>query len=204
MNAHEIHINDPDFADTVFTGGLAKREKYKFTPRAGYPSMKSSRWYRDPTADIGVDVGSVLAARDHDLHRMRRATLNPYFSKASVRKLESINRERVSTLLNRFETHRATGKVVSLGIIFRALTTDVIQQYSFGVSDNNLDLDDYNAPFYESVLAFFEGIHISIHCAWFGPLVNSLPQSLITALAPPLGGLFRMRKVRNRILLGRI
>ena len=132
---------------------------------------------------------------------MRRAALNPYFSKASVNKLEIINREKVSTLLERFEMHRATGKLISLSIILRALTSDIINQYAFGNSGNNLDRDDYNAPFYESIAAFFEIAPAAMHCGWLGPVLNSLPASLMIKLSPAMGTLYRMRKVRRPIII---
>lgn len=154
----------------------------------------------DIIADVGTDLGSVLLARAHDTHRMRRAALNPYFSKASVNKLETINREKVSILLERFEIHRVTGKLVSLSIILRALTSDIINQYAFGNSGNNLDCDDYNASFYESIAAFFEVAPAAMHCGWLGPLLNSLPISLMSKLSPAMGTLHQMRKVRHSII----
>ena len=114
-----------------------------------------------------------------------------------MNKLEIINREKVSTLLERFEIHRATGKSISLSIILRALTSDIINQYAFGNSGNNLGRDDYNASFYESIAAFFEVAPAAMHCSWLGPLLNSLPESLMIKLSPAMGKLYRMRKVRG-------
>ena len=131
---------------------------------------------------------------------MRRAALNPYFSKASVNKLETINREKVSTLLERFEKHRATGELISLSIILRALTNDIINQYAFGKSGNNLNRNDYNASFYESIAAFFEVAPASMHCGWLGPALNSLPAILMIKLWPAMGTLYQMRKVGRLII----
>lgn len=139
----------------------------------------------------------MVATPRHDIHRMRRAALNPYFSKASIRKLETIVRERVSTLLKRFERHRATGEVVSLSIVFRALTSDIINQYAFGRSGDYLSLEDYFAPFYESVMAFFNGFHLSLYFPWLGPLLDSLPTEFTSKLTPALNVLNQMRKVRS-------
>ncbi|KAL8795788.1 MAG: hypothetical protein Q9195_001840 [Heterodermia aff. obscurata] len=178
INPHEIHINDLDFVDEVYTNTARKRDKYKWTTRAGYPNL-----------------GSVLLARPHDTHRMRRTALNPYFSKASVNKLETINREKVSTLLERFEKHRALGNPIALSIILRALTSDIINEYAFGSSGNNLDRDDYNASFYESIAAFFEVAPAAMHCGWLGPVLDALPSSLMVKLSPAIGTLYQMRKV---------
>ena len=43
INPHEIHINDPNFIDEIYTNTLRKRDKYKWTTRAGYPSTESFR-----------------------------------------------------------------------------------------------------------------------------------------------------------------
>ena len=88
---------------------------------------------------------------------------------------------------------------MSLSLVFRALTSDVINQYAFGRSGDYLSMDDYNISYFESVAAFFEAAHLSAHCAWLGPLLDFLPVSLTTRLVPAMGALHRMRKVGPRI-----
>lgn len=144
-----------------------------------------------------VDVGSIIATRSHDIHRMRRSALNPCFSRQSLKKLEPIIRERVSTLLERLATHCANGDVAPMTGVFRALTSDIIEQYAFGTSGNRLSQEDYNSSFYEGVMAFFEGLHLSIHVGWLGPLLDSLPVSMIESLVPTMVILNQMRKVSS-------
>jgi hypothetical protein len=66
INPEEVHIQDARFYDQIYTGATHKRNKWSFfTNQSGLTS-------------------SAFATDDHDLHRLRRAALNPYFSKQKV------------------------------------------------------------------------------------------------------------------------
>lgn len=43
----------------------------------------------------------MFATVDHDLHKYRRAALNPFFSLQNVRKLQPVIEERVTTMMKR-------------------------------------------------------------------------------------------------------
>ena len=73
------------------------------------------------TKSFGLD-DSVFATVGHDLHKMRRAALSPYFSMASVRRLQPVIQERVDALLRRLEGFRDTGEVLMASWAFAALT----------------------------------------------------------------------------------
>ena len=82
----ELHVSDPDFYETIYASSALghRRDKYE--------------WF---TKSFGMDK-SVFGTPGHDLHRMRRAALAPYFSMASVRRLQPVIQERVDVLLERF------------------------------------------------------------------------------------------------------
>jgi cytochrome P450 len=84
-------------------------------------------------------VGTV----DHDLHRIRRAALNPYFSKASVTRLESTLQANVDCLCARLNRCAATGTLVNLSDAFTCLSADVIGSYTFGRSYGFLQHPDF-------------------------------------------------------------
>jgi cytochrome P450 len=58
----------------------------------------------------------------HDLHKLRRSALNPFFSKGSVRKLQPVIDTKTNQLLDRFGDFQRTGDVVVLNHAFAALT----------------------------------------------------------------------------------
>ena len=131
----------------------------------------------------------------HDLHRLRRAAVNPYFSKSSVRRLEPIIQGSLARLLARMEAGQPSGEIMRLPIVFKALTCDIIQEYAFGTEEKHMDKADYNISFFEAVAAFIEGSHLLLHVGWIGPLTESLPIAVTSRLLPAMGGLYKMQQV---------
>ena len=98
----------------------------------------------------------LFATIEHDLHRVRRAALAPYFSVADVRRLQPAIQERVDVLLSRINGFRDTDEVLNASCMFAALTNgkvdnakmteynkltcnlDVVNTYSFARSDHRL------------------------------------------------------------------
>lgn len=62
---------------------------------------------------IGL-MGGVAATADHNLHRVRRAAINPYFSSVNVRRLQPVVEERVECWIGRLRGLRDSGEVVRL------------------------------------------------------------------------------------------
>lgn len=73
------------------------------------------------TKFMGLDL-CVFATVEHDLHRKRRAALLPYFSMASVRRLQPVIEERIGVLLRRLKEFRGTNEVLNASCMFSALT----------------------------------------------------------------------------------
>ncbi|MCJ1268562.1 hypothetical protein MMC22_008450 [Lobaria immixta] len=69
---------------------------------------------------------SVFASIPHELHRKRRAALNNFFSKASVRQIEPTVRDIVAQLLDRMDICGRSGEILPLNMIFKAVTSDII------------------------------------------------------------------------------
>jgi cytochrome P450 len=74
---------------------------------------------------------------------MRRAALNPHFSKASVGRLESTVKSNVDTLCARLQTFAGSGNPVNLSDAFTSLSADVIGSYTFGNSYGFLQIEDF-------------------------------------------------------------
>lgn len=137
----------------------------------------------------------------HDVHRRRRASMNPYFSKASVRQLEPVIRRSIAKLLKRFERNQRSGEAVPLNLAFKALTGDVTTEYCFGKSFNHLDQEDYNQYHFDSVQKSFEMSHLMLHVGWLGWLVTSLSDSILIKLVPGMRLLAEMRRVSTLVYL---
>ena len=66
-------------------------------------------------------LGSSFATAGHNLHRLRRSALNPFFSKRSIANNEALIREKVEHLCRRLEQCRKDKEIVRFDAAFMAL-----------------------------------------------------------------------------------
>jgi cytochrome P450 len=157
LNTHEIHIDDPEFFDEIYTASSRPRDKY--------------RWW----TNLASAHGSGFSTVPHDLHRLRRGVLNPYFSKRSVVRLEPVIAAKISKLDKRLERASRTSEVVRLDVAFMALTTDILSSYAFADDTGYLDEPDFKLEWKETILGGFESGAMMRQFPWLLPMVMSLP-----------------------------
>lgn len=171
INPDVLQIRDPDFFDVLYAGGGAKRDK-----RA--KSMKGKGY-----------AGGLTATVEHDLHRMRRGAFNPYFSKASIYRLESTIMDKVRTLCSKIGQYAGTNQVIEMGAPYTALTLDVITDYDLGQSWNCLQEEGFAPQWKEGMLALFGSplLKLEEQMPWLAKLIKRLPLSLITQINSAMG-----------------
>lgn len=79
---------------------------------------------------------------DHDVQRVRRATLSPFFSKRSIQALEDRVVDKIDILVDRIAEARQTGETVNLLFAAGTLTIYIISAYTFGKDWNKLGEPD--------------------------------------------------------------
>lgn len=167
ISPHELHVIDPDFYDTLFAGAQTKRDK---------PPTWSHAF---------SNIDSIFGTISHDKHRPRRAALNPFFSPASLRKLEPLIQENICRLVSVFQKYQRTGEVVPLRPAFAALTSDIISEYCFGGSENYIEAEGFNAMVLETTDALMDNMHITVQLQWLPKLIDSLPNWLVEGMLGP-------------------
>ncbi|KAI0442185.1 cytochrome P450 [Xylaria telfairii] len=174
----ELHISDPDFYDTLY---------------AGYSTSRRSE--KDPyyTRFVGLDL-CVFSTVQHELHRMRRAALNPYFSMASVTRLQPVIQERLNVMLKRMNDFKNTDQVLNLSYMFSALGADVVMIYSFARCDYKLETPDFDPSSRDAALVGLNSIHIMKHIPWAYDVMKALPDSLVQWLQPALASFLELRR----------
>ncbi|KAI9042963.1 cytochrome P450 [Aspergillus affinis] len=177
IKPNEVHCNDPEFVDVLFAGPLQKRDKDPWLPRS----------VAVPLATAGTIP--------HDLHRSRRAPLNPYFSKQSVRKREYIFQEILKKLLRRFEEHRETGAVLTLNEAIAAAATDIVASFCFGRSTDCTDRKDFSSPFFQALDKSFKLAHIMANFGLARAFMTFQPPQLVAWMTPALAPLFELHQV---------
>lgn len=128
---------------------------------------------------------SGVGTKDHDLHKLRRVAVNPFFSKQSVRRVEPITQRTLRKLLNRMEVWGAAGEPAPMLLAYKATTTDIINDYSFEGIPNALDKPDMNAPLFEA-LSGSVAAQIGTYFPAFVVILKKLPPAFILFLQPTM------------------
>ena len=196
----ELHVSDPDFIDEIYSGPSKKIDKPDLLGRASQRKSVTVPCLGQEILTCMLSVPESTAATvSHDLHRTRRAALNPYFSKGSIRRLDPVIQRTLKNLLRRFSACAKAGDIMPLSIVYKAATSDVISDYTFGASVDYLKRDDYNAPFFEALSGSFEMAWWLMHMPWLASLMNSIPVAVLSYLMPDLESLFQMQRVCSLI-----
>ena len=196
INPDELHVSDLDFIDEIFSGPSKKRDKHALVGKVTLRKSVTVPCLRQEMLTSMLSVPEATGATvTHDLHRTRRAALNPYFSKASIRRLDPVIQRTLENLLRRFSACAKTGDVLPLNTVYKAATSDIISDYTFGVSVDYLKRDDYNAPFFESVSSSFQIAWWLMHMPWLASLMHSIPKPVLSYITPGMESLFQMQRV---------
>ncbi|KAE8445994.1 hypothetical protein EG329_012633 [Mollisiaceae sp. DMI_Dod_QoI] len=177
INPWEIHINDPDYYDEIYAGAGKKRDK---------------TWYQ--SIQFG-NPDAVLTTIPHDLHRIRRAPIHKFFSKASVTKLEPQIQSTIDKLCARLKAIQAEKKPLTMSQAWYCVTMDIITEYSFGESEDYTS----NAPDFHTTLEdAFDGTAragtVIKQVPWILPLMEKLPRSIVKVLNPQILGLLDIQE----------
>ncbi|OJZ88942.1 hypothetical protein ASPFODRAFT_42057 [Aspergillus luchuensis CBS 106.47] len=167
INPEELHIETSAFYDELYAPGGKKKRNLnpQFKHQFGAPD-------------------SALSTTEHDLHRMRRSALSPFFSKASVRRLQPVIWEKVDKLLKRLDGLKNTGHPVRMDIAYAAFTNDVIMQYSFSHSRERLQKYDFGEAAQEAVLAMSKVVHWMKHYHWLINMGQLIPPWIVSWISP--------------------
>ncbi|TVY35182.1 Cyrochrome P450 monooxygenase [Lachnellula subtilissima] len=115
---------------------------------------------------------------------MRYGAINPFFSKASVRRLQPVIHERVDQLLSRIKGFKVSGKLLTISLAYVALSSDVIADYSFGQRPQRLEQEDFDPAYAQAMHEQAATMHFNNQIYWPFRLLSSLPHWLALAIAP--------------------
>lgn len=179
INPYELHVIDSDFYEVLYTAGATRRDKWQWV----YDQFGTSK--------------SSFGTGPHDLHRMRRSVLNPYFSKRSVAKLEPMIKEKTMALCARFREALSKKMPVNLGYAFGALTLDVICEYCYGINYDAINKPNFDPTWLDAVTDLSKNGHFLKHFGFMIPLMQALPDAAVLKLNPLTANLLNMQKVRT-------
>ncbi|EXJ95644.1 hypothetical protein A1O1_00766 [Capronia coronata CBS 617.96] len=177
----ELHIQDSEFYDTVYTKA-GRVDKYDWM-----------------AGRFGCDT-SVFTTGPDELHRIRRGALNPLFSRARIVDLQTIIRTKIDILLDRIREFQRDNKVLPINRAFMALTGEVVMEYCFSISYGHLKLPNFEKTLHEPFMAASISGHLSLQCPWVPKMLSMLPESILVKIEPLYALVFRMQAdFRNQI-----
>ncbi|KAB8071863.1 cytochrome P450 [Aspergillus leporis] len=162
----EIHIQDSSFFDEMYSQTLPwdkpKELEHRFNNANGlFPTNK------------------------HEVHRRRRAALNPFFSKRAINNAVPMMQEQINRLCNRLRReYQGTGKVFRLDWMMGCIASDIIVRYCLDRGYDFLEAPDFRSPFIQALFDLLDGVHLITQFAWVATVFNSLPQCLVEAMQP--------------------
>lgn len=157
ITPNEIHLSDPENCEKIYHVG--------------------SRFRKDPSfyGFFGADTAT-FATLNPDVHRVRRAALNPFFSRRKTLELEEIMQQKAKKLVSRMQSAFDITGQIELHCGFRAVSVDVITDYALDNSYELLSQDDFGKGFFDLLLG----------AAIMGPFFRQFPIFYRASLATPL------------------
>jgi hypothetical protein len=171
----EVHLSDAD--------------NYEIIHHVGTRYSKYQRQY-----DAFSVKYSSFTTCSNELHRRRRAALNPFFSRKMVLELENVVQSKAEKLCALVSTKFSSGQVADLHHAFRAVSVDVITEYGFGKCYNLLDSPDLGAYFFKLTRGL--GPSLWIFQQWPELLVsNRLPPWILEKMNDSLAQVVNLQQV---------
>ena len=163
----EIHINDPEFYETLYSTSAPRN--------------------KDPWFTTNFDVAeSAFSTLDYRLHRPRRALIAPYFAKARVDRIQPLIQGKITKLMRQLDEYARAGKPLKVDVAYNCFTADVITGYTSYRPLGYLDTPDMVPIWSETVRNLVEIGMIARHLPGFFPLLASTGARCIQMIYPKL------------------
>ncbi|KAH8896133.1 putative cytochrome P450 [Thozetella sp. PMI_491] len=172
INPWELTVRDGEFHSTLYVPGSVRRSQIFPRSRAG----------------IGIDAGSHPVSEDHDLHRIRRKPLDPFFSRRSVQGYEYMIINELKRLESRLSGLRGSGTIINMEHVYAAVIGDLIGAVSL-VEAPDLVLDERFSPDWHLTLCrFFKQITLYTHFTFLMGWIKLVPPKFLLRLYPGAAG----------------
>jgi cytochrome P450 len=176
VNPEQLSIIDPEAQGLRYGGPGTKRDK-------------DARFVRQTASPT-----SAFATRDHDLHHVRRAPLNKFFSTQAIARLEPLIQSKVDKMVEKLKNSQ--GAVFATMDVFGALTTDIISHYAYGESFGFLDNGQqaFRNDYLRNISSFMKAAPYLMHYPILKQIMMVVPDRILAYLN---GGMASMIEIIN-------
>ncbi|EGD90424.2 hypothetical protein H112_01883 [Trichophyton rubrum D6] len=181
ISPRELHINDPHFYNVLYSHSNPRDKEYYYLKPFDFPL-------------------SSFGTESHQLHRLRRGAMNPFFARGRVLQQESLIQGLVKKLCSRIENFGASGGTVPLSLGYTCLTTDLITTFTMDRCYGYLGAPDWYPNWGQVLRDASEMSVVSRQLTWVLSLLKMLPKSLTMSLNPGLKLFYTLaERCRERI-----
>lgn len=180
--------------------------RYSLTADSSSVFRIGTKFDKDPAFYNASSVeGSHLNMTALPPAKARKDMFQPYFSKASIGRLEPAIQAKVSRFVELVWQAGVTNEVVDLSYAFSCLTVDIITDYCFQKSPDALEAESFE----DAIVAAFMRLVTAGRFEKYVPavidkvtyrLLTSLPRSVVAWMAPDLGNIQRLENVSFTLL----
>ncbi|KAE8370766.1 cytochrome P450 [Aspergillus caelatus] len=168
LSPFEIHIQDSSFFEEMYSQSLPWDKPKELEHRFN-------------------NANGLFPTHNHEVHRHRRAALNPYFSKRAINNAVPMMQEQITKLCDRLRReYQGTGKIFRLDWMMGCIASDIIVRYCLNRGYNFFEAPDFKSPFIQALFDLLDGVHMITQFPWIATIFNSLPQGLVETLQPGL------------------
>ncbi|KAI9038140.1 cytochrome P450 [Aspergillus affinis] len=155
----ELHVQDPDYYNTLYSGPTSKRNKDAWFSYLGWPQ-------------------SIFSTEGHTLHRVRRSVLGQFFTRRAILDLEPVIQANIQALSHHFRQAESTHGSLELHAAFLCFASDTISQHAFGQRNgfHSLDRAELDAVWKKKVNSSFELVQVARHMPWLCKLAHAIPR----------------------------
>ena len=176
INPTELHIQDSEFYETLYSGTRPADKLQRLEHR-----------FNNPT--------SSFATVKHHTHRIRRAALNPFFSKRKIASHSPAIQQRMNRLCGRLaRQYLHTDQVLNLDSMWGCWTSDIIVDYCFERDYHFADQPRFRAFFTDAMVDLLDPVHFVTQFPWAIKLVNLLPELVTKILQPGMASVIQFNK----------
>lgn len=183
VNPDELHVQDSSWYETLYAPSR--------------PVRKLPSWgYRFNAAD------STVGTIDPALHRLRRGSINPFFSKRNVMELGPKVQNVCNRIMSRLETeYQGTPRVLSLSHVWECLAADIVTSTTFGFDLGFVESPQFNSSTTRAIEALVETTKMFTHFSILPIMVDYLPEAIMSALSLQIKRMIRLRGVCYTLVL---
>ncbi|KAI1410009.1 cytochrome P450 [Hypoxylon sp. FL1857] len=186
VNPDELSIHDPEFYNELYVTESRRRTDH-------YDAFGKGIGFED----------SHLFTKEHDLHRIRRKALEPFFSKLGINRLLPVIAEVALHLESRIREFSGTGKVIRLDHSFSAYAGDVVGRMCLDTKDRRdrfLSEPNFSPDWFDAMLMIIRSIPIATAFPLLVLMFSYLPENVFVWAYPRGQGIRKLRhKARENI-----